>query len=258
MLRTAAAFLFWALAVCCAPQAFGQNSAASSAPSLQSRKANSSVDQLIPWLLDEDRQLSGLAFSDVIFDATGKRVLTIDPKNETDQRVIKQISGVLDEVLKRMNAPDSAIQKIPRINEVSSHFEDLLRELLNATPGLSCDVPHTAEDRAQRSGYPDLRLVDLETRRVFYLDPKLYATGSRDSSFRTFYFEPKIATNKVRDDAVHLLAGFEHEPKSEGHWKFTRWDLVDLAHFKVKLKAEFHGSNHDIYRPEAVVATSAK
>ena len=258
MLRTAAAFLFWALAVCCAPQALGQNSATSSAPSLQSKKASSSVDQLIPWLLDEDRQLSGLAFSDVIFDATGKRVLTIDPKNETDQRVIKQISGVLDEVLKRMNASDSVIQKIPRINEVSSHFEDLLRELLNATPGLSCDVPHTAEDRAQRSGYPDLRLVDLETKRIFYLDPKLYAAGSRDSSFRTFYFEPKIATNKVRDDAVHLIAGFEHEPRSEGHWKFTRWDLVDLAHFKVKLKAEFQGSNHDIYRPEAVVATSAK
>jgi hypothetical protein len=221
-------------------------------------KAPSLVDTLIPWLLQEDHDLRGIPFGEVIFDATGKRVLTIDSKNETDQRVIKQISGVLDEVLKRMNATDSAIQGIPRINEVSSHFEDLLRELLNATPGLSCDFPHTANDRVQRSGYPDLRLVDLETKRIFYLDPKLYAVGSRDSSFRTFYFEPKIATNKVRDDAVHLIVGFEHEPKSEGHWKFTRWDLVDLAHFKVKLKAEFQGSNHDIYRPEAVVATSAK
>jgi len=32
-----------------------------------------------------------------------------------------------------------------------------------------------------------------------------------DSSFRTFYFEPKIATNKVREDAVHFIVGFEHE-----------------------------------------------
>ena len=221
-------------------------------------KASSPVDALIPWLLQEDHDLRGIPFSEVIFDATGKRVLAIDPKNQIDQRVIKQVSGVLDEAMKRMNAPDSAIQKIPRINEVSSHFEDLLRELLNATPGLNCDVPHTAEERVQRSGYPDLRLVDLETKRVFYLDPKLYAAGSRDSSFRTFYFEPKIATNKVRDDAVHLIVGFEHEPKSEGRWKFTRWDLVDLSGFKVKLKAEFQGSNRDIYRPEAIVATSAK
>ncbi|HEX4665495.1 MAG TPA: hypothetical protein VH207_02755 [Chthoniobacterales bacterium] len=32
--------------------------------------------------------------------------------------------------------------------------------------------------------------------------------------------------------------------------------LVDLAHFHVKLKAEFQGSNRDLYRPEAIVATS--
>jgi len=37
---------------------------------------------------------------------------------------------------------------------------------------------------------------------------KLHAAGSRESSFRTFYFEPRITTNKVRDDAVHLLLGF--------------------------------------------------
>jgi hypothetical protein len=106
---------------------------------------------------------------------------------------------------------------------------------------------------------PDLRIVDVATKRVFYLDPKLYVAGSRDSSFRTFYFEPKIATNKVRDDAAHLIVGFEREPrKKNGTWKFTRWDLVDLAQFKVKLKAEFQGSNRDMYRPEAIPATSSK
>jgi hypothetical protein len=134
----------------------------------------------------------------------------------------------------------------------------MLRELLNATPGLSCDFPHTSEDKVQRSGYPDLRIVDKASQRVFYLDPKLYATGSRESSFRTFYFEPKIATNKVRDDAVHLVAGFEHEARKDGRWNFTRWDLVDLSQFKVNLKAEFQASNRDMYRQDAVVATSAK
>jgi hypothetical protein len=216
------------------------------------------IDQLIPWLLREDHELRAIPFSQVIFDTTGKRVLAIDPKNETDQRVIKQISGVLDEVLKRANAPKSAVGAVPRINEASSHFEDLMRDLLNRVPGFTCDFPRTSEDRVQRSGYPDLRLVETATNRVFYLDPKLYAAGSRDSSFRTFYFEPKVTTNKVREDAVHLLVGFEHAPKSAGPWNFIRWDLVDLAHFKVRLKAEFQGSNRDIYRPEAIVATSAK
>jgi hypothetical protein len=222
----------------------------------QSRE--SPVDQLIPWLLDEDRQLRGIAFSEVILDTTGKHVLSVDRKNETDERVIKQISAALDETMRRMNASDSPVQNVTRINEVSSHVEDFLRELLNATPGLSCDFPRIAGGKIQRSGYPDLRIVDLASTRVFYLDPKLYAVGSRDSSFRTFYFEPKIATNKVRDDAVHLIVGLEHEPRKDGRWNFTRWDLVDLSQFKVKLKAEFQGSNRDMYRPEAIVARSAK
>jgi hypothetical protein len=195
----------------------------------------------------------------MIFDTTGKRVLPVNPKSEVDQRVVKAISAACDETVKKLNAAGSAIQITTRINEVSSHFEDALRELLNAEPGLSCDLPRTAQGRVMRSGYPDLRIVDLSSKRVFYLDPKLYAVGSRDSSFRTFYFEPKIATNKVRDDAVHFIVGFEHEPREKsGRWNFTRWDLVDLARFRVKLKAEFQGSNRDIYRPEAIVATSAK
>ncbi|MFL6584693.1 MAG: hypothetical protein ACJ8KU_09270 [Chthoniobacterales bacterium] len=219
---------------------------------------NSPVDGLVPWLLKQDRELREIPFAQVIFDATGKRVIPVDRQNAADQRVIKALSSKLDEVLERMNAPGNPVQSVPRINEVSSHFEDLVRELLNAEPGLRCEIPQTANDHAQRSGYPDLRLVDLRSERVYYLDPKLYAAGSRDSSFRTFYFEPKLSTNKVRDEAVHLILGFEHEARSAAHWSFTRWDIVDLSRFKVKLKAEFQGSNHDMYRPEAIVATSAK
>ena len=237
------------LAVLFASVAFAQEKTSSPNP----------VDQLIPWLLDENRQLRGMAFSEVIFDATGKRVLAFDPQNEADRRVVKQISAACDETMKRLNAPDSVIQNVGRINEVSSHFEDTLRELLSLTPGLICDSPRTIEEKVQRSGYPDLRIVDLASKRVFYLDPKLYAAGSRNSSFRTFYFEPKKATNKVRDDAAHFIIGFEHERREKnGRWKFTRWDLVDLSHFKVKLKAEFQGSNRDMYRAEAIVASSAE
>jgi hypothetical protein len=153
--------------------------------------------------------------------------------------------------MKRLNAPDSPIQRVERINEVSSRFEGSLRELLDSAPGLSCDFPRASNGKVQRSGYPNLRIVNLTSNRVYYLDPKLYAQGSRVSSFRTFYFEPKLTTNKVRDDAVHFVVGFEHQPHDQtGRWKFTRWDLVDLAEFRVKLKAEFQASNRNLYRPE--------
>jgi hypothetical protein len=239
----------------CATVAFAANSLAQ-----QTSPANKgpAVDQLIPWLLDEGAQLRGIPFSEVIVDVTGKKVLPFDAKNEVDQRVRKAITAACDETIKRLNAADSPIQKVARINEVSSHFEDTLRELLSSTPGLSCDFPKTNDGKIQRSGYPDLQIVDLASKRVFYLDPKLYAAGSRDSSFRTFYFEPKRETNKVGDDAVHFVAGFEHQAREKNEsWKFTRWDLVDLSQFKVKLKAEFQGSNRDLYRPEAVVASGS-
>ena len=217
------------------------------------------VDQLIPWLLHEDQQLRGVPFSEVIFDSTGRKVLRFDADNRVDQRVAKAISAACDETMRRMNAAGSPVHAVDRINEVSAHFEDTLRKLLNATPGLRCDYPVTAEGKVQRSGYPDLRIIDLESKRAFYLDPKLYASETRDSSFRAFYFEPKRATNKILDDAVHFIVGFEHQPREkDGTWRFTRWDLVDLFQFRVKLKAEFQGSNRDMYRPEAIVATSAK
>ncbi len=210
----------------------------------------------IPWLLQEKEQLGHLSLSEVIYHATGKKVVAIDPENETDQRVLKQIGTALDVVVEKMNAADSPIQSAGRINEVSSAFENMIRELLDTAPGLSCDFPKTAEGRVQRSGYPDLRLVDDASGRVYYLDPKLFADKSRASSFRTFYYEPKGPTNKVRDDAVHLILGFEHEARQAGHWNFTRWDIVDLAHFEVRLKAEFQGNNRDMYRPEAIVGSS--
>ena len=216
----------------------------------------SAISPMIGWLLDRNRELNGIEFREVILATTGKKVLAFDSNSEGDQRVAKLLSVALDAATKQLNAPGSAVQNVPRINEVSSHVEDLLRDLLNAGPDLSCDFPRTAEGHIQRSGYPDLRIIDVKTGRVYYLDPKLYAVGSRDSTFRTFYFEPKIATNKVREDAVHLLVGFEHEAKSAGHWNFTRWDLIDLSHFKVRLKAEFQGSNRDIYKPEAVIRSS--
>src|SRR3982074_553144 len=83
----------------------------------QSPVAKGPVDQLIPWLLDEDRQLRGIPFSEVIVDVTGKKVLPFDTRNEIDQRVAKQISAACDTAIKQLNASDSPIQNIQRINE---------------------------------------------------------------------------------------------------------------------------------------------
>ena len=219
---------------------------------------STAVQKLIPWLLDESEALKGIAFTDVIAATSGKRVLPIDRADKETQRILGEIGKALDEVLAAMNAPDSPARSAKRVNEMSSHFENALRDALNKRPGFACDFPKTTAGRAQRSGYPDLRLVDKATGRVLYLDPKLFAAASKASSLRTFYFEPKRATNKVNDDAHHLIAGISHEKADVSGMQFTRWELIDLANFRVKLKAEFEGSNADLYRPEAVVGGGPK
>jgi hypothetical protein len=80
--------------------------------SAPSATAQAPMDQLIPWLLDEDQQLRGVPFSEVTFDTTGKKVVPFDARNAVDQRVSKAISAACDEAMERLNAPDSAIQNV--------------------------------------------------------------------------------------------------------------------------------------------------
>ena len=143
-----------------------------------------------------------------------------------------------------------------RVNEISRHVEDSLLKLLNAKDGLLCEVPLNASGKRQRSGYPDLRLLDEASGRVFYIDPKIYRLGSEQSSFRTFYFEPKKATNKILDNASHLIVGVAHSGKVDGRWKLDHWKIVNLVDFRVRLKAEFQASNRDLYQRDAVLRKS--
>lgn len=224
---------------------------------LRAEEKPSPVQTLIPWLLKEDQSFTGIPFSEVIAATSGRKIIPFDPMDADDQRILAKIGEAMDEVLRQANAPDSEMKTIKRINEAGNRFENLMQTTLNAMPEFTCDFPPTTSGRVQRSGYPDLRLVDKATGRVCYIDPKLYATGNRNSSFRSFYFEPKRDTNKVNDDAHHLVVGIAHD-RDEIGWRFLRWELVDLTHFRVKLKAEFQGSNHDMYQPEAIIGSSPK
>lgn len=221
------------------------------------QEKDGATEQLISRLLEDKDGFRDIPFPVVVQAASGKRVLPVDPTEAAQRELLTKIGGAATEVVRRMNATNSAAQRQRRINEVSTHFEDELKRALNAVPGFACDYPRTGEGKLQRAGYPDLRLEDKQTGRIVYLDPKLYEAGSRTSSFRTFYFEPKADTGKVHDDAIHLLVGFEHTGTA-GAWKFTHWELVDLSKLRVRLKAEFQGSNRDLYRDEAIVGTSRR
>jgi hypothetical protein len=201
---------------------------------------------LVLSLLGENLSKRTFSFATVAAACSGKKVLplTQDPAH---QRVSAAIAKAVGLTLEELNRPDSPTRQVKRVNEASRYFEEGIHKHLNAIDGIKSTVPLTRGGDHQAAGYPDLRLIDEESKQVFYLDPKLVEQGSLESSFRTFYFEPKNETLKITEDAVHLLVGIEHDGK-EGEWKFCGWRLVDLSKLKVRLKAEFQASNADLYQ----------
>jgi len=209
---------------------------------------NADIKPFIRWLLDDGERLKDVRFSEVVEAVSGYRVLPVEAQSEPDAALLCCLHRVLEAMCLELAQPEHPIHQIGRINETSRFIEDYLQEHLNREPELEC--------RIQRSGYPDLRLQHRPSGRVFYLDPKVYKLGSETSSFRSFYFEPKRETNKILDDASHLILGISHAGKVDGCWQFEGWKLVDLADFRVRLKAEFQASNRDLYRDEAVLLRS--
>jgi len=202
---------------------------------------------LVQNLLEQNLGNRRFAFSTVIRACSGKEVLALDRENAVHNKLLHHIETALAETIREQNREDAPVRELRRINEASRFFEDGLMEKLDAIDGLTCGPAPTVAGNSQRSGYPDLRLLDESSGTVFYLDPKLVQTGSDGSSFRTFYFEPKTDTLKITDDAVHLILGIEHDGKAR-EWTFLGWRVTCLADLSVRLKAEFQASNADLYR----------
>jgi len=209
-----------------------------------------STRELIQLLLAQDLGTRKFPFSEVVLAATGKKVLPLQTENSSHQAILKAIHRATKETVAELNQKNSPVRKLRRINEASRYFEDLILQKINSLPELTCTIPINNKGNAQRSGYPDMLITHTATDGTMthaYLDPKLYEDKSRASSLRTFYYEPRTHTNKIQHDALHLLLGISHDG-NDGAWQFTDWNLCDLSHFQVRLKAEFQASNRDLYR----------
>ena len=77
-------FIPWFAAIGLASAGFG--------PNIASHRKGQWTNSF-PWLLNEDQQLRGVPFSELIFDTTGRKVLPFEANNAVDQRVAKAISA---------------------------------------------------------------------------------------------------------------------------------------------------------------------
>ncbi|MES2997457.1 MAG: hypothetical protein V4733_11670 [Verrucomicrobiota bacterium] len=203
---------------------------------------------LVRSLLAQNLDFRTFSFASIVRSSTGKSVIPLND-SAAHQETIAAISRALDAAVAEMNSPKSPARALRRINEASRFFEDAIMKRINVTAGIRCEIPAIRSGTHQRAGYPDLRIVHLASRTVFYLDPKLVESGSETSTLRSFYFEPKLKTSKINDDAIHLVAGISHDGEPQ-QWKFTGWKLVDLSKLQVRLKAEFQASNAELYQPD--------
>jgi hypothetical protein len=219
---------------------------------------NADIKPFVHWLLDDGERLEDVRFAEVVEAVSGCQVLPVDTSDSIDAAMLKQVQAALDDMLLELAKPENSIHDVKRVNEISRHVEDFLLERLNEAEGYECSIPPNASGNEQRSGYPDLRFVHAASGRVFYIDPKVFKQGSEGSSFRTFYFEPKRATNKILDDASHLIVGIAHAGQVDGLWQLKAWKVVDLINFRVRLKAEFQSSNRELYHADALLGESAK
>ncbi|MGJ8639371.1 MAG: hypothetical protein ACSHYA_08250 [Opitutaceae bacterium] len=219
-------------------------------------EGRSEVEVFVDFLLEDPERFESVAFRDVVEAVSDCKLLPIDQSDAIDREMLKAVEQALDRVFEELAASSHSIHAVGRVNEISRHLENTLLSELDSVDGYQCAIPVNASGELQRSGYPDLRLLHEASGRIFYLDPKVYKQGSESSSFRTFYFEPKRETNKILDDATHLIVGIAHGGKVDGQWKLNSWQLIDLYNFRVRLKAEFQASNRDLYQEAAQVLKS--
>ncbi|MES2469972.1 MAG: hypothetical protein V4675_21955 [Verrucomicrobiota bacterium] len=210
--------------------------------------------EAIRALMETSKSMEHIPFREVVFAATGHRVIPMNRKAAADQALLDHLAKAGDGLLAWLNGPENAAKNLRRINEASRLVEGRLRTLLHQGD-FTCTLPSTREGKAQRSGYPDLQITHLPSGRVTYLDPKLFERTSRASSLRSFYYEPDALTGKVQHEARHLLLGISHNGK-DGAWTFVGWELIDLHDFHVRLKAEFQGSNKDLYQEKLLLRKS--
>lgn len=223
-------------------------------PARSPEETKTSNEQLFETIFDPELTDKEFEFGKIVEGATGRKLLPFDARAEPHQVILQAIREAAAAALSEHNSELSPIRSLRRINEGSRYFEDSLRAHLDRHPDLLCDIPVAENDKKYRAGYPDLRIEHPDSNTVVYLDPKLFEEKSRSSSFRSFYFSAS-AGKKVRDDGAHLLLGFSHDG-NVGAWKFTSWELIDLAKLTVGFKAEISASNRDFYRDELILARS--
>lgn len=195
--------------------------------------------------------LKGIPFSIAIKAITGFDVLTFEPLDEQNKKLIEQLSKAAQLAGKKAFHEGIFTN---RPNEAGNHIEPFVVDALKNV-GLKADKPVTKSGKKKSAGYPDIQIVD-KWNRTIYLDCKTYSTITKTQTFRTFYFSPS-EDPKITKDAFHLLMSFEldviEREKRKAYIPLS-WQIYTLDKLLIQVKHEFNAGNKDLYTKEALLA----
>ncbi|MEM2108531.1 MAG: hypothetical protein QXL10_04530 [Candidatus Bathyarchaeia archaeon] len=198
----------------------------------------------------------------VIVESTMKvKVEPFDEKNPKDIELVKEISGLADELAEtyyHANIDEALYKQIKghkptnfRNNEAAVLVEELFVPTYNRISN-RLNYIRTVVHFGQR-GYPDTRIIGKDGR-ITYLEIKA-TTRPNEGSPRDFYFTPlAMAKAKIKSNAHHFVLGFIMKESSPKIFHTIGWKLVDLHKINVHMKPEFNCDNLEIYKKEAIIS----
>jgi hypothetical protein len=143
----------------------------------------------------------------------------------------------------------------PRPNEVGNDVEAFVMRALPKT-GLTAARPTSKAGFGKSTGYPDILIRDAQHRDT-YLECKIFADGTAETTMRSFYLSPSESF-KVCLDARHLLLAFGmHAAAIPGSrdslYTPKSYKLIDLHDLLCDVKYEFNSDNRRLYAESMVL-----
>lgn len=193
-------------------------------------------------LVREALLLRDVPFPLVVKETSGYEVIPLDMNDSEDRELVGLVTSAANNFLSICRRTGRTYTGADPRNISRPLEEEFVQEM--ARVGLDAK-------RLGGAGYPDHRLMDRYGR-LSYFETKV-TTQIGVSSARSFYYS---SGKKIKDDARHMLIGWEIEEESPNHYAVRAWKLVDLSHLEVSLKTEFNANNLGIYKTKALLGES--
>lgn len=198
------------------------------------------------------KPVKGIPFSVIVKSLAERQVIQIDTADSADLELLEKLKKTIQLCTTELKSKPI---KRPRPNEVGNDVESYVMRALPQA-GLKAERPKSQAGLGKSTGYPDILVWD-KGKRATYLECKIFAQGSADTTMRSFYLSPSDSF-KVSYDARHLLLAFGMEASAisgsrDSLYIPRSYKLIDLHGLLCDVKYEFNSDNRRLYAPSMML-----